>query len=57
MSKKMHVSKKLPGIVINSTLNDDWMKSLPGYKNEVAITEAALGGTPNKKKVKVVKKP
>ena len=57
MSKKLHVSKKLPEIVINSERNDDWMKSLPGYQDEVAITEAALGGTHEKKKLKLERKP
>jgi len=44
-------------IVIDSEENDDWMKSLPGYQDEVAIHEAlakkyareASGGKPKRK--------
>ena len=33
-------------IVINTEENDDWMKSLPGYQDEVEITENALKPRP-----------
>ena len=29
--------KQPPTIVIDSVENDDWMKSLPGYKDEVRL--------------------
>ena len=50
MSKKLHVSKKLPVVVIDNERNDDWMKALPGYADEVAITESALRNTSSAKK-------
>ena len=36
---KTPTDEDLPVITIDSVENDDWMKSLPGYKNEVAIHE------------------
>lgn len=27
----------MPRIIINTTKNDDWIRSLPGYQNEVAL--------------------
>ncbi len=47
-----------PTIVIDSEQNDDWMKSLPGYQDEVAIHEALAVkyAAEGKKKVRVVKK-
>jgi hypothetical protein len=38
--KKIITRKKITGIVINTDENDDWMKSLPGYKDEIAIIES-----------------
>jgi hypothetical protein len=38
------MAPKRQTITIDTEENDDWMKALPGYQDEVAITEAALGG-------------
>jgi len=40
---------KRPVLIINSEENDDWMKTLPGYKDEVEIIESLA----KKKKAKL----
>jgi len=40
---------KRPVLIINSEENDDWMKALPGYKDEVEILESLA----KKKKAKL----
>jgi hypothetical protein len=35
---KKEISKK-PVFVLNTEENDDWMKKLPGYQNEIDIIE------------------
>jgi len=42
---------KRPTLIINSEENDDWMKTLPGYKDEVKIHESLAKN--KKKKVKL----
>ena len=32
--------EKLKVITINTEQNDDWMKTLPGYKDEISIIES-----------------
>ncbi len=40
MPKKIVVKEKpIPKIVIESEEEDDWMKALPGYKDEVKLHE------------------
>ena len=40
ITRRIVLKKKKRAVVYNNTEeNDDWMKSLPGYKNEVAIHE------------------
>jgi len=48
--------KAVGTIVIDNELNDDWMKQLPGYQDEVAITEGLFKKEPVKKKVKLTLK-
>lgn len=49
------MKKKTVGtITIDNEYNDDWMKSLPGYQNEVEITESAL--REEKPTIKITKK-
>jgi len=43
-------------ITINSEENDDWIRSLPGYADEVEITKAAAATAENKKPGKKSKK-
>jgi len=40
---------KRPVLIINSEENDDWMKTLPGYKDEIEIIESLT----KKKKAKL----
>lgn len=41
--------KPVGTVVIDTVENDDWMKSLPGYKNEIALHEQLAGrGTVSK---------
>ena len=42
-------------LTINSEENDDWMKALPGYKNEVKLIEQV--GKDHAKKVAKEEKP
>ena len=44
-------------IVIDTVENDDWMKSLPGYKDEVAIHEKLAEKYAKDKKKSTEKKP
>ena len=38
---KKQEEEVLPMLVIEDHFNDDWMKSLPGYEDEVEITRKA----------------
>lgn len=38
-------------IVIDNEENDDWIRSLPGYKDEAEIIASALGGPNHNKSV------
>ena len=49
------MTKKAVGtITIDNEKNDDWIRSLPGYADEVAIIEAAA--KPKKGRAKITKK-
>jgi len=52
---KLVLKGKSPIVVINSTTNDDWIKSLPGHSDEVDVIDASATVGVEKKGIRLVK--